>query len=61
MEFYAYSNIISAKSWRSVLLMEETGIPEENHRPASSHRQILSHNAVSNTSRHEQDSNSQLW
>jgi len=27
-------NNISDKSWRSVLLVEETG---ENHRPASSH------------------------
>jgi hypothetical protein len=24
-------------SWRSVLLMEETGVPGENHRPVASH------------------------
>ena len=24
-------------SWRSVLLVEETGVPGENHRPAASH------------------------
>jgi len=32
--------------------------PEENHRPAASHWQALSHSVVSNTSRHERDSNS---
>jgi len=26
-------------SWRSALLVEETGVPGENHRPAPSHRQ----------------------
>jgi hypothetical protein len=25
-----------AISWRSVLLVEETGVPEENHRPVAS-------------------------
>jgi hypothetical protein len=30
-------NNISAISWRSVLLVEETGGPGENHRPAASH------------------------
>ena len=29
-------NTISAISWRSVLLVEETGVPGENHRPAAS-------------------------
>ena len=42
-------NNISVISWRSVLLMEETGVPGENHRPATSHRQTLSHNVVSRT------------
>jgi len=28
---------ISVISWRSVLLVEETGAPGENHRPAVSH------------------------
>ena len=27
----------SVISWRSVLLVEETGVPEENLRPAASH------------------------
>ena len=39
-------NNISVKSWRSVLLMEETGVPQENHRPAASHWQTSSHNVV---------------
>jgi hypothetical protein len=43
-------NNISVIWWWSVLLMEETGVPGENHRPAASHRQTLSHNVVSNTS-----------
>ena len=46
-------NNISVISWRSVLLAEETGVDDENHRPAASHRQSLSHKVVSNTSRHE--------
>ena len=33
--------------WRSVLVVEETGVPGENNRPASSHRQTLSHNVHS--------------
>jgi hypothetical protein len=32
----------------------------ENHRPVASHWQTLSHNVVSNTPRHDQDSNLQL-
>jgi len=36
MEFNATSNNISVILWRSVLLVEETGMSEENHRPASS-------------------------
>jgi hypothetical protein len=28
------STIFSVTSWRSVLLVEETGVPGENHRPA---------------------------
>jgi hypothetical protein len=39
-------NNISVISWRSVLLMEETGCPWENHRPIASHWQTWSHNAV---------------
>jgi len=30
-------NNISVISWRSVSLVEETGIPGENHRPITSH------------------------
>ena len=30
-------NNILVISWWSVLLVEETGVPEENHRPAASH------------------------
>jgi hypothetical protein len=36
--FNATFNTISAISWQSVLLVEETGIPGETHRPAASHR-----------------------
>ena len=34
-----------------VLLVEETGIPGENHRPTASHWQTLSHYVVSSTPR----------
>jgi hypothetical protein len=34
--FNATFNNISAISWRSVLLVEETGVPGENPRPAAS-------------------------
>ena len=44
----------------SVLSMEETGLPGENHPPATSHWQTLSHNVVSSTPRHEQDLNTTL-
>ena len=37
MVFSATFNNISAISWRSVLLVEETGGPGENHRPVASH------------------------
>ena len=47
MVFNATFNIILVISWRSVLLLEETGVPEENHRPVGSHCQTLSHNVVS--------------
>jgi len=45
--FNATFNNISVISWRSVLLVEETGVPGENHRPAIGHWQTLSHNVVS--------------
>jgi hypothetical protein len=37
MVFTATFNNISVISWRSVLLVEEIGVPGENHRPAASH------------------------
>ena len=39
-------NIISVISWQSVLLVDETGVPRENHRPVASHRQTLSQNVA---------------
>jgi len=35
--FIATFNNISVISWRSVLLVEETGVPGENHRLVASH------------------------
>ena len=46
MVFNATFNNSSVISWRSVLLMEETGVPEENHRSVTSYWQTLSHNVV---------------
>ena len=60
MVFNATFNNISIIWWLSVLLVEETAVPGENHRPAASHLQLLLHNDVSSTLRHERDSNSQL-
>jgi len=60
MVFNATFNNISVISWRSVLLVEETGVLGENHRPVTSHWQTLSHNVVSSTPRHAWGSNSQL-
>ena len=37
MVFNTTFNNISVISWLSVLLVEETGVPEENHRPAECH------------------------
>jgi hypothetical protein len=60
MVFNPTLNNIAAISWRSVLMVEETGVPGENHRPVASHSQTLSHNVVSRLPRHEWVSNSQL-
>jgi len=49
MVFNATFNNISIISWRSVLLVEETGVPGETHRTAASHWQTLSHKVVSGT------------
>jgi hypothetical protein len=51
MVFNATFNIISVISWRSVLLMEETGVPGENHRPVANHWQTWSLNVVFSTHR----------
>ena len=51
MRVRATFNNISVISWGSVLLVEETWIPGENHQPAGSHWQTLSHNVVSSTHR----------
>ena len=39
MVFNATFNNISVITWRSVLLVEDTGVPGENHRPATRHWQ----------------------
>jgi hypothetical protein len=51
MVFNAPFNNISAISRRSALMLEETGVPGENHWPIASHWQILSHNVVLSTPR----------
>ena len=58
MVFNVIFNNISVISWRSVLLllMEETGVPGENHRHVAIHWQTSSHNVVSSTPRDERDS-----
>ena len=51
MVFNATFNNISAISWRSVLLVEETGVHGENHRPAASTPRmsgIRTHNVIGN-------------
>jgi hypothetical protein len=37
MVFNATFNNISVISWQSVLLVEETGVPGENHQPVAGH------------------------
>ena len=51
MVFNATFNNITFISWRSVLLVEETGVPAEKHRPAENHWQTLSQSVVSSTPR----------
>ena len=46
MVFNATFNNTSVLSWRSVLLVATTWLPEENHRHAACHWQTLSHNVV---------------
>jgi hypothetical protein len=44
--FNAPFNNISVISWQSVLLVEETGVPGENHRPVARQCQTLSHKII---------------
>jgi len=60
MIFNATLNNICVISWRTVVLVEETGVPGENHWHVASHWQTLSHNVVSSTPRYERGSYSQL-
>jgi hypothetical protein len=62
MVLNATLNNISVISWRSVLLVEETGIPEEKQRPVTNQRQTSSHMiiVVSSPPLHARDSNPQL-
>ena len=59
MVFNATFNNILVISRRSVLLVEKTRVPGENHRLAVSYWQTSSHNVVSRRLRHWKDSNSQ--
>ena len=61
MVFNATLNDISVISRSSVLLVDETGGPGENHRPIASHGQTLSQNVVSSTPLHERGLKSQLY
>jgi hypothetical protein len=48
MVFNTTFNNISAISWRSVLLVKETGVPRVNHQPAAMlHRVDLAMNGIS--------------
>ena len=46
MVFNTTFNKISVLSWRSILLVEETGVPAENYRAVARHWQTLSENVV---------------
>jgi hypothetical protein len=52
MVFNTTFNNISVFLWWSVLLVEETVVPGENHRNVTCHWQTLSHNVVSSTPCH---------
>jgi hypothetical protein len=60
MVFNATFSNNSVILWQSVLFVEETEVPGENHRFVVSHQQTLSHNVVSSTTSHEWDLNSQV-
>jgi hypothetical protein len=57
--FATFNNISAISRW-SVLLVEETRVPVENHRSVASYWQSLSHNVVWSTSCHERGWNTQL-
>jgi len=63
MVFKAIFTIFQFELYRGVqfYLWRKPEYPEKTTNPAASHCQTLSHNIVSSTSRHERDSNSQLW
>ena len=61
MVLNATFNNISVLLWRSVLLVEETGVSGENSRPVTSHRQTLSHNVVSSTPHNVSGDRHWLW
>ena len=52
MMYTATFNNILVVSWWSVLFVEETGGPRENHPPVATHLQTLSHSVVSSAPRH---------
>ena len=54
--FNAAFNNSAVISWRSVLLVEETGVLWENHWPVVNHWQTVLHNAVSSKPRHKRGS-----
>ena len=53
MVFNAPFKNITVISWRSVSLVEETGVPGKNHQPVACHWQTLSYNVESSTSKEE--------
>ena len=57
--FNATINNMSAMWWQEGILVEATGVPEEDHNPAASHLQPLLHTVESNIANHERVSNSQ--
>jgi hypothetical protein len=53
--FNATFNNISVISWLSVLLVEETGVPRENHRPAAIRYKTSVNMTVSNIVTNERE------